>query len=457
MPDELILSGTATTAVATEQLGAAATLLRKLTAEAGYLIMRVSGADSITSRAVLWWYEAPACAFEAEADMDVALAGLFQLQSMAQSLEWALNSAADGYGFVEAMAGRAFRSIMGDVAGGAGTASLVNPALLVGVASLAAIGLRDPQVRGNPATVEAIRQSVSASDDALLGRLGVPRPVARIVGDDGLGIVGVSASAAGLAATGAALGLVRNRPVRLVSASTPLATTAPTSFEDRVSRLPRPGAGDGSQVTIESYEAPGEPTRYAVYIAGTVDFDPLVLDEPFDMESNVLNAAGPGSGSYEAVLAAMAAAGVDENSPVQLVGYSQGGGTAARIAESGLFDVKGILTFGGPTGTIDLPGGVPAVLVEHTDDIVPALGGVQGNADAVLVSRQVFETGRTPTGEPVPAHLLPTYRDTAALMDSSTAPQLRDSIEGFNAFSAGATVTVTSYEFERTGATFVRG
>jgi hypothetical protein len=452
--DELILSGTATTAVATEQLGSAATLLRKLTAEAGYLIMRVSAADSITSRSVLAWYEAPACAFEAETDMDVALAGLFQLQSMAQALEWALNSAADGYGFVEAMAGRVFRGIIGDVAGGVGMASLVNPALPVGVAGLAALGLRDPQVRGNPATVEAVRQTVSASDDALLGRLGVPRPVARAVGDEGLGLVGVSASAAGLAGAGAALGLVRDRPVRLVSASTTTATTPPTSFEDRVNRLPRPSAGDGSQVTIESYDAPGQATRYAVYIAGTVDFDPLVLDEPFDMESNVLNAAGSGSGSYEAVLEAMAAAGIDENSPVQLVGYSQGGGTAARIAESGLFDVQGILTFGGPTGNVDLPSGVPAVLVEHTDDIVPALGGAQCNADAVLVNRQVFETGHTPTGEPVPAHLLPTYRDTAVLMDSSSAPQLRDSMERFNRFGAGATVTMTSYEFERVGATF---
>ena len=146
----------------------------------------------------------------------------------------------------------------------------------------------------------------------------------------------------------------------------------------------------------------------------------------------------------------MAEAGVDENSPVQLTGYSQGGGTAAVVAASGLYNTQGVVTFGGPTGQVPLPGGIPAVLVEHSDDLVPALGGEQQNSSAVLVRRDVFEGDVTDKRYGLPSHHIEYYLQTAALMDDSRSPQLDSTIGALDSFTEGATLeSSTAYRFER--------
>ena len=114
------------------------------------------------------------------------------------------------------------------------------------------------------------------------------------------------------------------------------------------------------------------------------------------------------------------------------------------------YNTQGVVTFGGPTGQVDLPDGVPTVLVEHSDDPVPALGGEQDNGHAVLVRRDVFGGENVDKTWAVPSHHIEYYLRTAQLMDESRSPQLDATMRKLDSFTAGATLeSSTSYRFER--------
>jgi len=253
-----------------------------------------------------------------------------------------------------------------------------------------------------------------------------------------------------LADGGRGLGLLNETPVRLVEVEELRSTSAPQTYHDRLLRVPHGELGQpGPQVMIERYSVPGEPDRFSVYVGGTVTFNPGTTDEPWDMTSNMINATAAQSGSAASVREAMAAAGIDKDSPVQFTGFSQGGGTVARIVASEEYNTQGVVTFGGPTGQITLPKDVPTVLVDHADDPVPAMGGEQANTDAVLVRRDTAAGERTNIWA-VPAHHIEYYLKTATIMDESGSPQLDTTIRNLDSFTAGAKLeSSTAYRFER--------
>ncbi len=416
--------------------------------------MRLASIDRIVSMEWLAAAGAPADAARAEQDIDQAKIVLVEIESQARILEFALNTAADGYGFVELMIGRVTRGLWGDAAGVFGAFHAVTVPVAGAVAGgLGLSGANEHDASNfftNPVAVAAVREATMASDDAILGAAGVPRPIARIMGDEGLDLTGVALGAGGLAAAGSMVGAFRETAVRPTSVRTTTITGAPVGFSERVDRIPEPPASGGPQVVIEKYEQPGEPDRFEVYIAGTVRFDSFETTEPWDMTSNVVNATGAGSGSYDSVVQAMTLAGVDAASPVQFTGYSQGGGTAALLAASGDYNTQGLVSFGGPTGQVVLPPDIPTVIVEHSDDIVPALGGAQDNAHAVIVERNVYGGRDIPDDLIMPAHHLANYRETAVLLDRAQSEQVANAIAALDRFGAGATtVTRTTYEFER--------
>jgi len=454
---DLVVSGGATTAVAPDELERAGVLLRRLSAEASAIAMELASIDRIATRATLREMGAPTSALEAENDIDQATIVLGEVTVIADLHGQALQFAADGYTTVEQFVRVMFGSGMGDLASAGGALSRLGPLGLI-LAGGAAAAASNPQLRGHPFFVSTLRESVMSSDDALLGYLGVPRVVSRALGDEGLGLTGASTTAAVLAGLGGAVGLVRHTPVRLTAESAPTEVRPVEGAEDRLERVPTPSEGDGAQITVERYEYEGKPDAFVAYVAGTVTFDPFVTDEPVDMESNVLNMVDGSSASAEALRQALAAAGADASSQVQLVGYSQGGAADARVAESGDFDVQGILTFGSPTGQIELPTDITAILVEHDDDLVPATGGRQDNQSALLVNRRVYDDWQVPADQPVPAHLRSNYAETARMMDASTG-ELRSTIDALDSLTQGATrVTSTNYEFERiTGSASVSG
>jgi len=295
-----------------------------------------------------------------------------------------------------------------------------------------------------------IRHAVSSADNAILAALRVPAPAARALGDVVPG-TGLSLAARSAVGAGALAGVLRETPVMLADTESRAIDAGPTTIAERLNRIPSSAEVHGAQVVIEKYSAPFQPDRFAVYVAGSATAAAETGTEPWDLASNVHNAIGVGSGSYESVVQAMKEAGVTSDSVVQLTGYSQGAAVAALIASSGEYNVHSLASFGGPIGQMNLPAEVPAVIVEHRDDIIPALGGYQSNHHAVIVEREAFAGRDVPTDRPLPAHQLDEYLETARLMDSSREARLTSAIEQLNSFSGGWTsVTATTYRFERT-------
>lgn len=473
MSDELDISGSGSFAVETGELYSSAQTMRAIALEAASLRCELAAIDGLVSLWRLQLASAPASAARAEGDIDQAIIVTHEIELGARAIQWALETAADGYGFVELIAKQLFGEFIGDLGGLFGRAL---PGLLAGVLPIgsAAVGgiagaaALNPEGTGamaeglqrlsrehnelltNPLTVALIRQAAMVSDDVLLGASGLPQPLVDLLGDNALGLAGVGLTSAAAMSAGRWGGAFAESDVRLAATRSTTVESAPTGFQDRLGRVPDTDVTDGAQVVIEKYSTPGEPDRFEVYVAGTVTFSPIATTEPWDMTSNMSNAIGPGGGSYDSVAEAMRLAGIDESSPVQFTGYSQGGATVALLASSGDYNTQGLATFGAPAGQVQIPADFPTVMVQHADDLVPALGGTNVNQHAVLVERDVFAGREIPEEYAVPAHHYEYYAETARLMDESSSERLGEAIGRLDSFGAGATtVTSTQYRFER--------
>jgi pimeloyl-ACP methyl ester carboxylesterase len=302
----------------------------------------------------------------------------------------------------------------------------------------------------NPAIVALLRSIVMGSDDFLAGWLRVPPEISHLLGDEGLGVVGLHTSAGLLAVLAGRGGLLTETEVRVAPTGSNGVPSAPHGFGDRIARVPDPALrDDGAQVVVERYSTQGG-DRFEVYIAGTVSFALEATTEPWDMTSNVSGVAGQEPGSYAAVAEALVQAGVTADSPIVFNGYSQGGLVAAMLASSGDYNTRGLVTVGAPAGQVQLPEGFPVVAIEHTDDIVPAVGGSQVNPGVIVVERELFGGRSIPTEFAVPAHQLEEYRKTARLLDDVDAGRVAEAIESLNSFADGATaIASTTYRSVR--------
>lgn len=281
----------------------------------------------------------------------------------------------------------------------------------------------DPRLLTNPAVVAMIRVLVSSVDDAAAGAVGLPFPVSAALGDEGAGLVGVTASAAGTLAAARSIGMLRETPVTVARVGRPRPATPPTGFADLAARIPAVSRG-APQVRIERYG--GADAAWLVYIGGTIEWSPVSAGEPWDMTSNITAVAEQGAGSYRAVVQAMREAGIRPTDPVIPVGHSQGGLVAAQLAAAGEFRTVAVATFGAPVAQVPVPPGLPQVAVEHAEDLVPAFGGSAGDAPARLTVRRELFAGAAVPASPLPAHGLVNYRETARLVDASPAPALVD-------------------------------
>ena len=463
--DTLIVSGGGSTLVATDTLLAEAARLRLLQGDAEDWLVRVARIQALDSDQPL----GPVMSLP-NAGMNVfaARSALERVAERSQTLADALIAAAEGYGRAErlrdwgaSLSGAWLGSTLGLLAPLLALAAV--PGLTVGVVGLVLGGLltgrrpgdapaeigawvhAHPRALTNPVLVEAVRVIVSSADDAATGRAGVPFPVSLALGDEGLGLLGVTTTAAGLVGLARPLGLLRETPVsveRLDGGTRPLGpppagaarpgaalpgrpVAPPAGFEDLAARIPSVSE-DAPQVRIERYGGPDD-ASWVVYIGGTAAWSPVAGEQPWDLTSNLVALADQGSGSYRAVVDAMREAGVAPGDPVVPVGHSQGGLIAAQLAASGDFNTVAVATFGGLTAQVALPADVEAVMVEHTDDLVPALGGTAtGDDERLVVRREVFAEAEVPVDRPLPAHALTAYRDTGRLMDGSEEPRLQE-------------------------------
>jgi hypothetical protein len=476
MADDLIVSGGGSTAVATTELFEAAARLERTRGLLGECLRRADVIGRPIRGGPAGPIGLPAGVIAAEQDLVDAAHRMADASASIERLRLALLLSAEGYGFAERTVDDAVTRIAARLAGFAGLilpplAFVLFPAV-VGAAVGAGIGLgalavvhaalpgseADPAivlgrwlrqnsaVLSDPIFVKLVRFSVMSADEFGGGLLRIPPDIVAMLGEDGAGILGLASSSLVIAALARPTGLLRETPVRIARFSDPIAVSRATGVADRAGRIPVGVA----QVRIDRYRAPGVADRFEVYIGGTRDFSLVSGTEPWDMASNLDAIAGVDAGSLRAVREAMEQAGVSASTPVVFTGYSQGGLIAAQLAASREFDVRGLCTLGAPAGQVPVPPGIPWVALEHTDDLVPAIGGTWASAAPVIVRRQVFAERPVDTSIALPAHQLDAYRQTAATADRSSERRLTEVIAHLDGFGDGAeTVDSVLYRAER--------
>lgn len=223
------------------------------------------------------------------------------------------------------------------------------------------------------------------------------------------GISGVISGAAGIAVAGARA--LRAAPNAL--SVRPVVQTdclPPTSFTAAVARIP---AADPHrpQVRIEK-----TPSTAFVYVGGTITGGLSGGREPWDMASNLAAITGQVSDSERGVRTVMAAAGVTSADRIVVVGHSQGGLVAQRLAADPELRVSDVVLVGSPQTPGGVAPGVHVVALENRNDPIPALGGIapEGRADVTVARTPLIESG-----DPLAAHHLSTYRALASEADAS--------------------------------------
>lgn len=437
---ELVISLGGTTIVATEVLLVQSQLLFSTHTEAMNWNTRANRIRQMDSTAWFSWFGP-----DPSPDLFHAAVVLDRLQHSCQSLAQCLVAAAERYGYAEGVAhqlalthgaqlghnlGQFLRSAMIFGAGtplGAALPGLFVVGLLGKSTGGPAGGVEiDPRLLTNPSVVSLVRVAVSSLDDVGAGLAGMPRSVGVMFGDEGLGIIGVSSTAGGLLAAARSGGLFEEGPVKVAAVGAPARATPPAGAGELAQRIPKAVAGR-PQVRIENYGTSEHPS-WAVYIGGTVDWNAVATTEPWDLTANVTAIAEQNAGSFSAVIDAMTAAGIAPSDPVVVAGHSQGGLVATQVAAYSRFNVQAVATFGAPESRVPVPQGVATLTVEHTDDVVTALGGASlvDSDDRVTVRREVFAAMAPPVGETLPAHHLDRYRETALLIDASPETNLQN-------------------------------
>ncbi|MDI2099077.1 hypothetical protein [Ruicaihuangia caeni] len=294
--------------------------------------------------------------------------------------------------------------------------------------------------------VEAVRATVMASDDAAAGLLGVPPAVIAALGDQGIGITGVASTAALITAIAQRTDWLRETPVQV--RRTAVETVAPPKgLEERVARIP---SGGREQVRVERYESRDGQSRYEVYIGGTVDGSPKARREAWDMTSNVHALAAGSPASLRGVEEALARAGATAADPIVVTGYSQGALVGALLATSGAHNVEALIEVGGPSGQVPVPDTVNRVRLDHTTDVVPALGGDASGEHTLRLMRDPLVDGIPADDRSLlPAHSLELYAETAAMADRSRHPDIETRLAGIDAARPAAEGQATSWRVDR--------
>jgi hypothetical protein len=297
--------------------------------------------------------------------------------------------------------------------------------------------------------------SVLAPLDPLTGVLGAREPgglQARLTADPYL--AGLAVQLASLAGSGGVpvpgattrlAGLVAGRyadgtPVVTARPAGPVADRAgpPRTTADLIRALALRDAHDdgGGAVDVRILDGPAG-RRVIVDITGTTvwNLDPRRRTPQASDVGTDLRALANRSSVYErGVVQALRQAGVRPGEPIMLVGHSQGGLIAARLAGqlragSG-FTVTHLVTAGSPIGLAPVPGSVSVLALQNAGDLVPELDGAANPRRGNWITAQTSHGDRTVPGR----HSLQAYLAGAGDLDASTAPALagwRRSAAGF--------------------------
>ncbi|HEV2885645.1 MAG TPA: hypothetical protein VGX49_01930 [Jatrophihabitans sp.] len=212
----------------------------------------------------------------------------------------------------------------------------------------------------------------------------------------------------------------------------------PRSAADLIRGLALRDAHDdgGGAVDVRILDGPAG-RRVIVDITGTTvwNLDPRRRTPQVSDFGTNLRALANRSSVYErGVLQALRQAGVTPDEPIMLVGHSQGGLIAARLAgqlQAGSgFMVTHLVTTGSPVGLARVPRSVSVLSLQNQGDVVPELDGADNPR------RGNWITVRTAHGNDslIGKHSLESYLAGARDLDASTDPALvhwRRSAAGF--------------------------
>ncbi len=167
--------------------------------------------------------------------------------------------------------------------------------------------------------------------------------------------------------------------------------------------------------------------RVIVDITGTTvwNLDPRRrTPQASDFGTNLRTLANESSVFERGVIEALRRAGVRRGEPIMLVGHSQGGMIAARLAAdlgAGTeFTVTHLVTAGSPVGLAAVPDSVSVLSMQNRGDVVPELDGADNPRRANWVTVQTDHGD----GSVLAKHSLQSYLAGAVDLDRSADPAL---------------------------------
>lgn len=195
----------------------------------------------------------------------------------------------------------------------------------------------------------------------------------------------------------------------------------------------------------------GKDAVYTVYLPGTVDFDMPWDESPLarNLGTNFAALAGVDNAYMDSVLEALEEAGIPPGAPINLVGHSQGGIIASRLAQrlskDGHQQVT-VVTAGSPVDEIELPPSVRVVSLVNEHDIVPRLDGerYQDRSNHTTIVTAVDK------GSVLRNHSLQElYGPMGEQLAASDDPRVKDALAPLDAFFDGRKGHAWTFEMRR--------
>lgn len=444
------VSGGGSVAVADDVLFEHADRHEAFSAAAQDLLLRLRRIDTLVSAR-----DATRAGLAAEYAIDDAIQALHEAGGRALFLATCLRSAAVAYGIAERTAEAAADARDGVVAYFLGIG--IRPALPFLAAAgwalgqLAKTGVFDGAkdwftehsgVYTNRIVGDAVEGIANGSDEFIAGMFGVPLGLVPLLG-------GLRYSARTLVGVGGMFGALGDTPVQIakqIEGPSPAPPESLSDLGDRVKQM----EDDGVQILVENYELMGGGRVATVYVDGTIDWSLFATDQPFDMSANVNGVAELDNAGYQSLRKVLLDQGLDDGTPVQLIGFSQGALHAVTLAKTGEFNVQTLVTVGSPGGHIEVDSTIRGIAIGHVEDPVHRLRPEPVGGQVYWQSEAFPATPPTPADGPVPAHQFPPYLRDLALIDESGARIVSDEVDRIVRMTDGAVRTSsTGYVVER--------
>jgi hypothetical protein len=238
-----------------------------------------------------------------------------------------------------------------------------------------------------------------------------------------------------------------------VSATSPVAASAPRGVAEVVRRIPSPRSSTdpAARVRIERYAFADGSRRFGVYITGTREWPLVPGPEPFDLPANLALHSGAGAASSDAVFAALEQAGARRGDVIDIAAHSQGVMAGNVVAASGEYTVGSMMSFGAPQ-VVGLSDDTLALQLAYDEDPVAALAG--GGTPGAAGSPESLRVGDDFDGDEADtldggAHGIERIVGLAEDFDASQDPRVQAYRDHFDALGTATSVEVIEVAAER--------